>query len=561
MHAALAEVERLKAELGRRERLLHDLPEQEGRLLQAERAHEDAGIEAVEARRRVEAVEARIGTARDVLRLVDDELGRLRGGIIASLLARLGNAGARRDALRRAELDERRRAAADRLADALGSIDGIRDAREGTERLAAAARADEEVARRALEQARAAVEAIGAAHGRVRGVAQTLALPYEQRHQRLPGSSDTLDQARAAVFVKALRVHQTFIAGARSAVRRNLNGALGMISGRLSPSAAVTLDLWGTLALIVPVLSSTFSSFKRCFDTVPAGGLDWLVVDEAGQAVPQHAVGALIVGDPLQVEPVITLDRSVDERLLHRWSAAPEHLLTATSLQVLADAANPVGTWIASDAGRTWVGSPLVVHRRCVEPMVSISNDLAYADAMVLGDGKPEEEAALTVASPLLGASCWVHLLTEAGGEGHHMEAHAAMVAEIVRAFVVAGLAPRPDIPGMPDVYAISPFRSARAGGAARAGVPGLGRAAQGCFRALARAVGGHRAHVLGQGGRGGRAAARRAHRGRHRVGGRHAERAQRRGDAGAPAPLRGRRPGRVVARRASPSAWGRAGC
>ena len=38
----------------------------------------------------------------------------------------------------------------------------------------------------------------------------------------------------------------------------------------------------------VPVLSSTFSSFKRCFDTVPAGGLDWLIIDEAGQAVPQH---------------------------------------------------------------------------------------------------------------------------------------------------------------------------------------------------------------------------------------------------------------------------------
>ena len=302
-------------------------------------------------------------------------------------------------------------------------------------------------------------------------IIETIALPYDRRHQQLPGSSDALDRARSVVFVKALGVHQALISGARSAIRRNLSLALTMISGRLSPSSETALDLWGTLSLIVPVLSSTFSSFKRCFDTIPAGGLDWLIVDEAGQAVPQHAVGALmrarralIVGDPLQIEPVITLDRSVDERLLRRWGAPPEHLSTGTSLQGIADALNPAGTWISSDEGRFWVGSPLVVHRRCVEPMFSISNDLAYADAMVLGDGKLEEEAALAVASPLLGPSCWIHLPTEGAGEGHHMATHAAMAAGIIRAFVTAGLAPRRDIPGMPDVYAISPFRSARSG-------------------------------------------------------------------------------------------------
>jgi len=187
--------------------------------------------------------------------------------------------------------------------------------------------------------------------------------------------------------------------------------------------------------------------------------------------VPQHAVGALmrarralVVGDPLQLEPVITLDRSVDERLLHRWGAPPEHLSTGTSLQVMADALNVAGTWIASDAGHDWIGSPLVVHRRCIQPMFSISNDLAYAGAMVLGDGKLDEEAALAVASPLLGASCWIHLPTEGAGEGHHIGTHAAMAAGIIRTFVTAGLAPRRDIPGMPDLYAISPFRTARRG-------------------------------------------------------------------------------------------------
>ena len=96
--------------------------------------------------------------------------------------------------------------------------------------------------------------------------------------------------------------------------------------------------------------------------------------------------------------------------------------------------------------------------------MFSISNDLAYADAMVLGEGKLEEEAALVVASPLLGPSCWIHLPTESTGAGHHMATHAAMAADIIRTFVTADLAPRRDIPGMPDVHVISPFRSARRG-------------------------------------------------------------------------------------------------
>ena len=469
--AAVAEVERLKADLDRRERLVQELPEQSDHAARTKLAYETAHAVAAKTHRAAGAARERIESARDILSSVDAELARLKGGLTLSLLARLGNASAKRDAARRAELDLRRQADADRLHGALRSLDAVRAAHDEAEQQARMAKLESEEASGIVDQARAAIEAIETAHGRVRGLAEAIALPYGRRHQELPGSSDALDRARAVVFVKALGVHQALISGARSAVRRNLSLALTMISGRLSPSPATALDLWGTLALIVPVLSSTFSSFKRCFETVPAGGLDWLVVDEAGQAVPQHAVGALmrarralIVGDPLQIQPVITLDRSVDERLLRRWGAPPEYLSTGTSLQVIADALNPAGTWINSDGRRVWIGSPLVVHRRCVEPMFSISNDLAYADAMVLAEGKLEEEAALAAASPLLGPSCWIHLPTESTGAGHHMATHAAMAADIIRTFVTADLAPRRDIPGMPDVHVISPFRSARQG-------------------------------------------------------------------------------------------------
>ena len=74
--------------------------------------------------------------------------------------------------------------------------------------------------------------------------------------------------------------------------------------------------LYQTLFLLVPVISSTFASVGTLFqDTKMQGTIGTLVVDEAGQAQPQMAVGALYrsrkaidVGDPKQVEPVVTDD-------------------------------------------------------------------------------------------------------------------------------------------------------------------------------------------------------------------------------------------------------------
>jgi hypothetical protein len=305
------------------------------------------------------------------------------------------------------------------------------------------------------------------------------AMTDADRQQELPHSNDALQEARAVAFLKAMQVHLAFVTSADHLYERNLKRALDMIDGRLELGPILeeaAPHLWETLFLLVPVISTTFASFSRTFRHLGASGTGWLFVDEAGQAVPQHAVGslyrsrrALIVGDPFQVEPVIMMDEAADRQLLDRHAAPVRYQSTATSVQVLADSVNRFGTRIKTHCGEdAWVGSPLRVHRRCVNPMFSISNALAYNGTMVLGRGKESEERDLTEGNPgkgiaprvLLGPSIWIDISGTEGNRQHYVPAQGEMALSILRAYMANGWVGELKHKGLPAVYVISPFKS-----------------------------------------------------------------------------------------------------
>ena len=116
-------------------------------------------------------------------------------------------------------------------------------------------------------------------------------------------------------------------------------------------------------------------------------------VDEAGQALPQAAVGAvfrskniMVVGDPFQIKPVLTLDEGILALLSKIYNVSEIYLSDSACVQTLVDAVSKYGFYTSKDMDESsWIGIPLWVHRRCQYPMFTISNAISYNNLMVQG--------------------------------------------------------------------------------------------------------------------------------------------------------------------------------
>jgi hypothetical protein len=163
-----------------------------------------------------------------------------------------------------------------------------------------------------------------------------------------PWAHEELTAARTGLFLAALRLHQAFLTVAAPTVRRNLSALMDVLKGQASrPPVAAVRAAWQTFFLMVPVVSSPFASVERLFAGLGRESLGWLLIDDAGQAAPQQAAGAIwrarrtvVVGDPLPIEPAVTLPWG-GQQVLARLYAVPEEWAPGrTSVQGLADRGN-----------------------------------------------------------------------------------------------------------------------------------------------------------------------------------------------------------------------------
>jgi hypothetical protein len=259
-----------------------------------------------------------------------------------------------------------------------------------------------------------------------------------RRELTAPWADPEFAAARTELFLAALALHKALVTAQAPRVKGNLSALVDFLSGKSRPGGRDLLAAWQTLFLVIPVVSTTFASVPAMFGGLGQESIGWLLIDEAGQAPPQQAAGAIwrakrtvVVGDPMQLEPVVTLPWGGQQALLRLFGVAEEWAPSRTSVQRVADRLACYGTLLPDPAlpaefpragarggsateerrprgeaalGRgeasgtaavalasladrrvTWVGTPLRVHRRSDRPMFEISNELAYDGLMVFG--------------------------------------------------------------------------------------------------------------------------------------------------------------------------------
>lgn len=265
-------------------------------------------------------------------------------------------------------------------------------------------------------------------------------------------------QARARVFIQALKLHRTFFELEASRMRSNLYLVNGLLTGSRFQglSRDAIRSAWASLFMVVPVLSSTFASFARSFGSLSASEIGWLLVDEAGQAPPQAAVGALwrsrralLVGDPLQLKPIVNVSDAVLEHMRTRYCVDAHWLPNRQSAQTLADEATPWGCMAGPVGSKSWVGLPLIVHRRCDRPMYELANRIAYDGAMVYGTPTPNPQKETCASLP----TGWIH--ASGTSQGNWVPAEGKALRELLAQLRADGVE-------VNDISVITPFKDVR---------------------------------------------------------------------------------------------------
>lgn len=277
------------------------------------------------------------------------------------------------------------------------------------------------------------------------------------------------NREREKLFLYACKLHKEFVISSKC-MRHNIINL--MIAWNVFDDCGERMKLADreeampymlqSIFLLTPVISTTFASAQTFLgDVKKSGVLGTLIVDEAGQAQPQMAVGAMfrcrkaiIVGDPKQIEPVVTAETDMIKQLLTAEILAG-YKDKKISVQAFADYINPYGTYLGKDEEKEWVGCPLVVHRRCIDPMYTISNVLSYDGTMKQQTAAPKEDRARTF---ILDKSCWIDVAgaENSGKKDHFVKAQGELVLKLLeRKF-------ERDPIDIPRLFIITPFTSVK---------------------------------------------------------------------------------------------------
>ena len=302
-------------------------------------------------------------------------------------------------------------------------------------------------------------------------VASKLMLSDESRaeaHTAFLYVCNYLNQCRERLLYDALQVQKAVVMS--DAFRNNmqlLSKYWGALNEKKNLQKNFDLDmifpaLLNSLMIAVPVISSTFAAVERfLINCKSESSLGTIIIDEAGQASPHMLVGALfraqkaiVVGDPKQIEPVQTVQDLFVERI--GGEGIGKYRSKELSVQSLADAQNPFAGIIKNlDGSESWVGCPLVIHRRCKDPMFTVANELSYGGFMInktIDSDDPIDPCK---------ESCWITYdasnIEFSTGKDRYIQVQGQIAFELIQKL-------RARNAKFKDIFIITPFKSVKYG-------------------------------------------------------------------------------------------------
>ena len=310
------------------------------------------------------------------------------------------------------------------------------------------------------------------------------ALSAAERHRAAVAVSPDLDHLRARIFLQAMELHRLTVLACAGKFIGNLRMVNAMLTGAVRDKLLMEhrTHVWDAFFFVVPVVSTTLASFDRLFTGMGQDSLGWLLIDEAGQATPQSAAGAIwrsqravLVGDPLQIEPVFTTPLGLVDEFRRRHGVAAMWSPNDESVQTLADRVTRYGSWVATtvapgaaDDSRVpalWTGMPLRTHRRCDDPMFTVANQIAYAGQMVAG---PVDDMGRLMApefSCVLQESAWLNV-SATRSQHPVVEDELDVLVDCLQALARQPDSTLPTLPAKrakaPKIFVISPFRKVK---------------------------------------------------------------------------------------------------
>lgn len=287
-----------------------------------------------------------------------------------------------------------------------------------------------------------------------------------------PWITEHYNREREKLFYYAIQMNKAFVLSSKCC-RSNIRNLLAIWKNDPDESVIFhTKDieqamgpLLQTLFLFIPVISTTFAAVGRFLKDIKTPGIiGTLIVDEAGQAQPHAALGslfrsrrAIIVGDPKQIEPVVTEDVASFRKIFQENIYLP-YIQKDHSVQSFADYLNPFGTYLTNDDnGVEWVGCPLIVHRRCISPMFDISNKMSYDGIMIKQTPEPShKQVKCFYRKPV--NSWWYNVSGKEKEKGNHfiLEQGETAVSFLNLAYQKNGKPYRFNL----DIYIITPFQT-----------------------------------------------------------------------------------------------------